>query len=186
VSHGFVDERSREGMMRKQLGLAAAVVAAIVALSCPAAASVRYDFTGSYADPFFSFTGSYTYVAPTFITANTVVTPGSLSSCSVDVNGPATCHEVDFYPAALPTSGDQITFLGDRLGAIEGLAFLGFDATAFVTPGLHDDFNLAGALAAELTATVIPEPAAWTIVLLGLGGIGAIIRWRHEAIRRLL
>jgi hypothetical protein len=173
--------------MRKQFGLVAAVLIAIAACSCPVSAAVRYDFKGSYADPYASFTGSFTYVAPTFITSNTVVTPGVLSSCTVDINGPATCHEVDFYPAALPSAGDQVDFFGDRLGSIEGFHFGAFDDTAFVTPGVHHGVSLlAGALAAELGVTLLPEPAAWTIVLLGLGAIGAIIRWRHEGIRRLL
>jgi MYXO-CTERM domain-containing protein len=170
-------------MMLKQLGLAAAVLAAVGSGS--ASASVRHDFTGSYSDPFYKFTGSFTYVVPTFITSNTGVTPGSLSSCSVDVNGPATCHEVASYPAASPSSGDQIDFFGERRGSVEGFRFGAFDDMAFVSPSRHGLDLLSGALA-QLTASILPEPDAWTFVLLGLGGLGVTIRRRHDAIRRLL
>jgi hypothetical protein len=50
--------------------------------------------------------------------------------------------------------------------------------------GLVDAFKLTGVNA--YTQSAVPEPATWTMMILGFGGIGSIIRRHRSEVRRLM
>jgi hypothetical protein len=83
-------------------------------------------------------------------------------------------------------------------GAIDGLATNGTDIFASLPDGIAK-YNLAGDLigsypnlgndhfdALALSPAAVPEPATWTVMLLGLGLIGARLRRRTRMAREIL
>jgi hypothetical protein len=77
-----------------------------------------------------------------------------------------------------------------QLGAVSGAfsyiapAAVSSDTT-FATPGVHYTHRYTGLQAGKLIVVVLPEPAIWATVLLGLAALGVTIRIRHRAIQRL-
>jgi hypothetical protein len=160
--------------MLRHFGLAVAAAATITLCPDLASASVRYDFTSF--SVILGYTGSFTYDAPTFITSNTTVPAGSMSSCTVTTPG-VICTRADF---GFFNTYDQVGFATDD-GSFDTEGFYYFDSTAFVTPGVHNNVLLVGEQDAQLTVSIVPEPSIWVMMLLGFGGLGAMMRaqWRR-------
>ncbi len=72
------------------------------------------------------------------------------------------------YPA-LDVPTDLVSFLGLGPGGDSGCYNCYFHEVATL------DFNPSG-------GGGVPEPAAWTLMILGLGGVGGALRNRREAI----
>jgi hypothetical protein len=168
------------------------------------AAAVRYDFTVTTTVGFpYGINGSFTYDSPTVITSplRLLSTPGGglSSDCAWAPNnspdGVWDCLYADFvphdtsdpyFPSWIGISpNDRIIFAGqDQLIADQGAvaAFIyDFDGTAF-TPGVYDSLDCYSCNA-QLAVTVLPEPTIWTMVLIGFGSLGAIMRGRRWRLR---
>jgi hypothetical protein len=169
--------------MLKQFGLATAMVATVAVCSVPASAAVRYDFkalTSFDEPPLGKITGSFSLVSPDFLQGITMIGGPGLSDCSFNSTiGPVTCDSIEFLHQ--PPSEDGVEIFGHVSGQSGEYGYF-FDSTAFATPGVHDSIFFGDFQHGVLTVTVLPEPAIWTTMLLGFGGLGAMMRRRQRAI----
>jgi hypothetical protein len=93
-------------------------------------------------------------------------------------------------------NGDQsydVTLNGDLLGSFSTFSGAAFTAQNLVVGGLTDGgsytLTFQGTVNADETAFIdnvsatgaVPEPAAWTLMILGFGGAGAMLRGRRRA-----
>jgi len=90
-------------------------------------------------------------------------------------------------------SGNTITFasalagtvlLGVHVGAAKGAGGIGYDGTAFYTllnPGSSVTLNVPGLSNARVFSVAgVPEASTWAMMLLGLGGIGYLLRRKRR------
>ncbi|MBV8972236.1 MAG: PEPxxWA-CTERM sorting domain-containing protein [Sphingomonadaceae bacterium] len=153
--------------------------------------------TGSYAAPA-GDASTYLYVSSALAGNNATLTaPAGLKSIgfywgsvdtynSVDVLGTRGGVATTLYTLAgssLPLSnGDQqsplsnqrVTFVAGRGEAITGLRFVS-------TGVAYEIDNVAGTLLGNGSASAVPEPAAWALLLVGFGVVGATARRRRMA-----
>ena len=171
----------------QRLGMAGLALAAVLVGAAPAQASVQY--IASWGDPSSVF--SFTYTAPDFIDGSVIIPPSELDSCTPPNPAISTCGDarlgfdplygVDYVGLGL------VYFDPNGLGAIQYPA-IAFEMGALQTPGVHPQIDpVDGSLTGNgsLTVTVIddvtpvPEPASWAVMILGLGGVGGVMRRRR-------
>jgi hypothetical protein len=168
--------------VRMMLAATAATAAAWVSLQAlPANAAVRYDFTALSSFPIGAdgetFTGAFSYTAPTFITGTfTQIPVASLSSCSaVGSLGPATCGDQFFTQ---DSSFDHVEF-GLASPFVTGINY-NFAPGVFAAAGTYATVSFGAEQAGTLVVTDlgagVPEPAAWSMMLIGFGAIGLVAR----------
>lgn len=114
--------------------------------------------------------GSFTYDATTSTISNVTYNaqPGGYVFTAATVNSPT-----------------DVTFTGDCCGDQDEFFFahsLALGGTDAITGGAFpSDVTLAVSASGSVTSAV-PEPAAWALMLVGFGGVGAAIRGRRTAI----
>ncbi|PZN93833.1 MAG: hypothetical protein DCF31_11455 [Alphaproteobacteria bacterium] len=165
-------------------------LAAISALSAPAAAAVTYAFTAysSIGSP--NYRGGWVFTAPDFVTAALRVEPAALDSCFVEGDGDTpSCGRQRFVPDQ-PTSGPDGTVFTDVilfgvLSPIESGSYpYYFPGNAFATPGTYDSIVLGAEQRGRLVVTgppAVPDAPAWAMLIAGFGLTGAALR-RQSAI----
>lgn len=148
---------------------------------------------------------TFTLVTPDFIT-NGTFTP---DSCSSD-NASLTCGEMAFddFANVFDVGGDYLSFgyeYDDGINAFGGTGFYFFAPGAFSAVGAYttegwpingppiagedNGFGCCFGNAGFATLVVsgapdvgaIPEPGAWAMMILGFGGVGAVLRRRRHA-----
>jgi hypothetical protein len=145
---------------------------------------VIYDFLG-YVD------GSIFFPASPFITpsvegfSNQDVTTGGVQAAAAFTDDPLianlvwTYHGPDFRTTA-PGADIVLTGFGAK-SIYGGVTSDGFSARAIKNSGLGtvgtDAFNNG---AVGVPTQVVPEPASWAMLILGFGGVGALMRARHR------
>lgn len=174
---------------------ALAAVVAVMSFANAASAAVTYQFTatgpydtsaisGSTGPDFGTvLTASMTFTLPTPITVDpTQLTLGQLSSCSVTSStNDIHCLGPILYPTFYAPYNTVEFGAGDSEGDSLGLLYY-FDGDAFTTNGVHDTVLGSEFPQGQLTVSgIVPEPAAWAMMILGLGLIGAAVRRRTVA-----
>jgi hypothetical protein len=114
--------------------------------------------------------------------APTLGTSGGFQGPLSFVAGPDYQNPANLGPGAYSPALDQIFIIGDGAGetftAPSGATrlFLG------VADSLGGSAGNLGALTVDVTGgtAAVPEPAAWAIMLLGLGGMGVVLRSRRS------
>ncbi len=174
-------------LVRGAAMLAAAVVATL-SFANAASAAVTYVFTATA--PFDTgslgfgtvLTESMSFTLPGPITGNLEPLPTALSSCAVTNSlGDTHCLSPNLYATFYPPYNTVEFGAGDSEGDSLGLYYY-FAGNAFTTNGVHDTVLGDGFPQGELTVTGVPEPAAWIIMVLGLGLAGATLRRRAVAL----
>jgi hypothetical protein len=82
-----------------------------------------------------------------------------------------------------PANGDQFSGLTNGIFSIFGDDITGFSLTSSRNSFEIDDFAVRGGIN-PLTGGAIPEPAVWAMMILGFGGVGAMLR-RKRALARV-
>jgi hypothetical protein len=170
--------------MGRSKAFAVALVALATAIGSSAAtASVRYDFTALSSDDvgpgFGTITGSFSYTAPTFVTPDVFVPAASMSDCTyLSTTGTASCSSEGFYNTIMP-GYDTIIFSGNTPGGSVGVYYY-FDPSAFGNDGTYSSllFGSTQAATLQVTSSSTPEPTSWALMMIGIGGIGAVMRRR--------
>lgn len=115
----------------------------------------------------------------------------SVSVCGADLNE---CGGAQPPSPGAYTTGAQSVTLGEIYGiSIEAEAAAFFDASAYVSidptitidgsvsnPGAYQ-IALSDGIGNPAAPTSVPEPAAWTLLLLGFGGLGAVLRRARQS-----
>ena len=168
----------------KSLSIGIAAVASALALQSPASAAVTYSVVG--ADTVFNISFSYTTDTPVLQSL------GVFIPCT-DNTGARNC-EVVFFPAGSPTYTSARLTLGgpDTIGYLEALVLdapfhaSGPELLAFALPASQFTQNLIITNAYNGMFTIsgvpggVPEPAAWALMIVGLGGVGVSLRSRRR------
>lgn len=172
----------------KKLVLAAAFAATMLAGSVASAApmitftapEVDGSFTGMFGnsgiegDAMGAFSDTYTFNLPTGLaswtitsTFNNVAPTNNIDFTSVQFNG------VNFNIGA--TGDNEYRFLNNQLTA-------GGSQTLTVNGVSGGNGTYSGALAFSLIpgGGGVPEPASWALMLVGFGGVGALLRSQHR------
>ena len=157
-------------------------LAGAAALAWPAAAAipVQYSFT-ALSSTVDDVMGTFTWTAPDFLTGSAFVTASQLESCSVTFGGTlGVCRHAAFTEGGV--TPDSITFgvAPDAASPTVG-PFYFFQADAFAHFGTYDSIGIEtqrGRLEVSKGA-VVPEPAAWALMIAGFGLAGAGIRRRR-------
>ncbi len=162
---------SRSAPRRLALALFAAMSAA-----APSGATVIYAVTLA------NDAGGFVWAAPGFVERSLEVPARQLQSCwlSPEAGRERRCQQVDFLPDDTLELGAGTEFRVDGIRWFSNASGprLRFADRAFRQPGPHDSiFNQYGSKAIlTVTRTDVPEPAAWALLLLGLGLVGAALR----------
>jgi PEP-CTERM motif len=173
--------------MIRQIALASLIV--FGGLIAWGGAQATYDVT-------FFFTTS------DFITADTGVVSEGLPTftCSDRLNLAEYCTEVMFQPSVTTAGGPMVGvragfIIGDNPGFIATgffpLGSLGTDGTFMTDIGSATDpneifqtsFTSSNSLSVVSSTSAVPEPASWTLMILGFAGLGVAARrrlWRAE------
>lgn len=76
----------------------------------------------------------------------------------------------------IPYGGQSITRTGDNVYGVEGNGLVVFQGTftsiSFTTPSYENWYGFT----VGINAGAVPEPAAWALMLVGFGGLGAMLR----------
>jgi hypothetical protein len=187
--------------MIAKLTRAAAALAAVVtitSLASAAPAAVTYQFTstapfdtsaisgGTGPDFGTVLTDSMSFTLPTPITGSLLqLTTAQLSSCSVtSTTGDIHCLGPNLY-ATFYAPYNTVEFgAGDSEGDSLGLNYY-FAGNAFSTNGVHETLlgSADGFPQGQLTVTgaPTPEPVTWSMMIAGMGLVGATMRRRRLA-----
>lgn len=174
----------RADIGRSSLGLA--VTAALLTAGSPAAAAVVYSFSEVGGD---FVAASFTFTTNALITADQTVTP---QTCTIAHGESCSTITFDAGPNGLGGTDDLLMFSYTSANGGSGSIFFFFQAGAFAAPGTYSDVGFpvgtpGAGNGAPATLTVsdgaggVPEPAAWTMMLLGFGGLGAALRRRRAS-----
>jgi hypothetical protein len=163
--------------MLKNILLAGGAMAAALALSAPADATVYWS-------------GSLTATSPG-ATSQTVSFTAPAGQ-KVDVTVTDCCIVGDYYATYLDGSYIGTTPYEPEYGSASGypnssatfVAYLGAGSSHSLYVVDQTDFFLPAGLSAEVTSAV-PEPAAWTMMLLGAFGLGTAMRTRRSPLAGL-
>ena len=168
----------------KTLFAGAAVLVALAATSAPAATIIQAIPGGpfSLANPLATFPGTALLAGNTYDFTFSIGPPtGTLATIQIQAqaqksgdNEPIT---YDFYSGA-PGSG---SFLGtSSTGTNANLTFNPgvSDYYVQVTPAYIAEGKTGEALSGTILISTVPEPAAWALMLVGFGGLGATLRRR--------
>ena len=164
--------------------------AAMACLPAMAGAAVTYDFTAfsSYEFNGVHYTGSFSLTRSNFIHPNASIPVANLTSCSITAsNGEtAVCAAQDFLDTIV--SGYETVSLGIQAQSFNGGIFYYFDAGSFGAPGTYDTVffgtDQQGRLVVSGSASPMPEPAGWLMMIAGFGAIGGAMRLRVRATQR--
>ena len=154
----------------------------LTCVSYPAPASVIYEFDGTVTTGFIDTPMSFTFTSPDFLTSPTFVPFSALDTCKWELIFQQDCYGVNFDPDFDWPEGNEMIWYD--LSAGGGPGFL-FPNGSFTTPGTFQ--SIAGGVAVlKVTETsAVPEPATWTMVLLGFGALGFTARrCRKGALRQ--
>jgi hypothetical protein len=150
-------------------GVASAASAAIIPITFSAVGSDG-SFSGTFGDRGIAgptFTDTFTFTLPTGLASTTVTS--TLQSLGTDVNFTSvTLNGTQFNIGA--TGQNEFRFL-DNLPVTSGPQTLVLSGTS----GGNGSFD--GVLA--FAPRAVPEPASWMLMILGFGGLGAVLRRRR-------
>ena len=164
----------------KSLFAGAAIIAALAATSASAVTIVVPGGPFSLANPLATFPGTDLDKADTYDFTFTVGAPtGTLATIQIQAQAQKTGDNepitFDFYSGS-PGSG---SFLGtSSTGTNANLTFNPTVGSYYVEvlPAYIASNNEA--LSGTILISTVPEPAAWTMMLVGFGGLGAALRRR--------
>lgn len=163
----------------KSLFLAAAALAVLAASPTLAAQPpsttpvvYKFDFTNLDGSDYVGFT----YVAPDFITAPTTIDAQSTTGCTFNNLACTAGESFDFVPG-----GADLLMMHAFVGSGSGILFNGGSFNSF---GSHVSFAVPNATltvseGVQVSADAVPEPAAWALMTIGFGGLGAVLRRRR-------
>jgi opacity protein-like surface antigen len=146
----------------------AASAAQVITLTAPAADG---SLSGAFSDTALSagsFTDTFTFTVPTGVLGSTLDPLTNVDFSSVTLNGQK--------------------FNVSSTGAVEfqslaNFAVTGGTQTLVVSGTSGGNGSFAGTLAfAAGAAAAVPEPASWALMLLGFGGLGAVLRQRRRTL----
>lgn len=186
--------------------IAAPASANIVTLDYFGKITDGFDTTGLFGAPMADLTGDHVLVAFVFNTdlgtrmtdpgvsdlvfGGTVAgAPSPLVSATVTINGKSAAMGGDFFATALTVAGQSIS-ASVASDAVDDITVMAFDTDAPASldtpfaphsPG-GGTFTFSQPDRTELASAnfSIPEPATWAMMLMGLGGIGAMLRDRRR------
>jgi hypothetical protein len=119
------------------------------------------------------------FVGGEFFSTSNISTP--IDEVAVDVTTYGSGERLVFTESS--TGGDGGPYGGSLdLTAADGAA-LSFEPTYFGGHNLYEEFSAdeGGSLFGNYLALSAPEPWAWSLMLIGLGGVGAALRRRRRA-----
>jgi hypothetical protein len=90
----------------------------------------------------------------------------------LDPNGHA-FSQIIFYPAFIGGGFSMTNYVVNVFG---DPVYTGPEDAPVFAPGVYTLLDTSGAQAGTLSVTAIPEPGAWSLMLLGVGGFGAVLR----------
>jgi hypothetical protein len=166
---------------------AIAAAAAIGAVAAMASAAHATSYVWSFSDATYSASGTLT-TDPT----NVLVVSGGGT-----ITGPSLSDTLTLFPN--PTPGNQNVspdgnWFFDNVLPLDffGLLFTGATNPFYnvfanggggslgISFADESTYNYDGGIVGQLTVTAVPEPAAWAMMLLGFGGLGAALRSRRK------
>lgn len=156
--------------MLKQTLVAGAAMAGAMLLSAPAFAVTTYA------------SGSTTAQSPSGLTP--IIDFTAPGGTAVDVSVLDCCIVGDYYAAYLDgayigTSPFEPEY-GSTPSAATFLATLGAGSSHTLQFADQTDFLLPAGLSYSVTSASVPEPATWGLMLLGVGGLGGVLRGRRK------
>jgi hypothetical protein len=148
-------------------------------------------WAGAEALDAFAFNGNIISGTPTDVTAAsplTDVTFGGLNASGCDGKGFSSgiCFDLDPPPAVAPDMSFTITLTGATWNLSNtNVPDLKIDWSSTTTDndvaGTADvDTHLGSLFSADIPAGAVPEPATWAMMLLGVGAIGAAMRFSRR------
>ncbi len=174
------------------MNFATMVCLPVLVLSATTANAVTYVFEafssfGRGTNGTTTYSGGFSVTLPSPVTVNTELPLASLSSCTVFAsfgNPVCTDQEILFGFVA-----DTVTFAHtfsnpDDFDA--GSNFYYFDIAAATTDGVYETVLFGADQQGRLTVTgaggIVPEPAAWAMMIAGFGLVGSSLRRRRIAV----
>jgi len=166
----------------KTLFAGAAIIAALAATSASAITIVVPGGPFSLANPLATFPGTELAAGNTYDFTFSVAPPlGTLATIQIQAQAQKTGDNepitFDFYSGS-PGSG---SFLGtSSTGTNANLSFNPAAGSYYVevTPAYIAEGKSGEALSGTILISTVPEPAAWAMMLVGFGGLGAALRRR--------
>ncbi|WP_250890697.1 PEPxxWA-CTERM sorting domain-containing protein [Sphingobium nicotianae] len=163
-------------------------------LANPASAAVRYTFT-AFSGPEKNGEqingGGFSLTVPSFLTGDPSFPAASLTNCSISTTMQPTggsCYNQDFYSNP---RRDYLGFGTDTTLNPLSWTYYNFASGAFTAPGTYASLPTPGygtgqilvELVADIDTPAVPEPAAWAMMLAGLGLVGGAMRRRSMIVQ---
>lgn len=139
--------------------------------------------TGSFSDTFASFTIARAGVLTGTLSTSGIFPQNDLDFASAWVSGPSGVlpFSIVAFPLTSPSGSPPLTNPdGLEFGAIAGVKILPGTYTLFVS-GVNA--GAASSYAGTLSFAAVPEPAAWALMILGIGMLGFAMRSQRSAAR---
>ena len=139
---------------------------------------VIFDFAGYDAGSILSIDPRFTATAQNS-TPGYVLPPGLSDDAGVS-NLVFTWNAANFQTTGGPFAATP--FLVKARSAFGGATMGGFGAITVTNSGLAQGFVAlnSGSTAVPLATGVVPEPAAWAMMIIGFGGVGTLMRQRRR------
>lgn len=161
-------------MLKHTLALGAAMAAAL-ALSAPANASTTYLSTATTASSPNGLSPVIDFTAP--------------GGATVDVTVTDCCVVGDYYATYIDGGLIGTTPYEPEYGSNSGfpnsmatfVTTLGAGSAHTVQVADQTTFYLPAGLSIDITSAAVPEPDAWALMMLGMFGLGALLRSRRSA-----